>query len=101
MKSAGHRMGSVKELDTYIRDPRAISGHVQVPLIAHAKALSPLQCIKAIPALWYNTKVPWTLLWLGTLLLSGSFSLLLQRLVLSRLDDPCIAYGIEGSCCRD
>ncbi|EIE21290.1 hypothetical protein COCSUDRAFT_57193 [Coccomyxa subellipsoidea C-169] len=29
MKSAGHRMGSVKELDTYIRDPRAISGHVQ------------------------------------------------------------------------
>ena len=33
MKSAGHRMGSVKELDTYIRDPRAISGHVQVPTV--------------------------------------------------------------------
>lgn len=30
MKSAGHRMGSMKELDTYIRDPRGISGHVQV-----------------------------------------------------------------------
>ncbi|BDA51119.1 hypothetical protein COCOBI_17-3390 [Coccomyxa sp. Obi] len=29
MKSAGHRMGSVKELDTYIRNPHAIAGHVQ------------------------------------------------------------------------
>jgi hypothetical protein len=33
MKSAGHRMGSMKELDTYIRDPRGISGHVQVLVI--------------------------------------------------------------------
>lgn len=30
MKSAGHRMGSMKELDTYIRNPRAIAGHVEV-----------------------------------------------------------------------
>lgn len=30
MKNAGHRIGSVKELDTYIRNPRGITSHVQV-----------------------------------------------------------------------
>ena len=30
MKSAGHRLGSVAELETYIRRPRNIAGNVQV-----------------------------------------------------------------------
>jgi len=34
MKSAGHRLGSVAELETYIRRPRNISSNVQVHLLA-------------------------------------------------------------------
>ena len=47
MKSAGHRMGSMKELDTYIRNPRAIAGHVQVlpyQMLSSSAVPLPLVC---------------------------------------------------------
>ena len=33
MRSAGHRLESVSELDSYLRRPRSLTGHVQVPLL--------------------------------------------------------------------
>lgn len=39
MRSAGHRLESVSELDTYLRRPRGLMGHVQVlPMLRAATA---------------------------------------------------------------